>query len=165
MWLAIDAVKRGDAGVAVSAGNTGALMAMAQISSAYAARLDGRRLLRGGPRCAANRLCLILGLDWRRRAHLVDLATMGDGMARVLFDLSGPKPISDIGVEEVKGLEEVSEAGGTLRERPAVFDYIGFVEGDDIGEGTADVVVTESYTGNIALEGGGRLAHQDCIIF
>jgi glycerol-3-phosphate acyltransferase PlsX len=98
-------------------------------------------------------------------AHLVDLAVMGSAMARVLFGRERPTVgLLNIGVEEVKGLEEVREAGSILRERNMPFlDYVGFVEGDDIGEGAADVVVTEGFAGNIALkaaEGTARhIAH------
>ena len=94
--------------------------------------------------------------------HLVDLAVMGSAMARVLFNLERPTVgLLNIGVEEVKGLEPVREAGRILRENPPPhIDYIGFVEGDDIGKGTADVVVTEGFAGNIALKTAEGTAHQ-----
>ena len=94
--------------------------------------------------------------------HLVDLAAMGSAMARVLFDLGRPTVgLLNIGVEEVKGLEEVREAGQILRERPLPnLDYFGFVEGDDIGKGTVDVVVTEGFAGNIALKAAEGTARQ-----
>ena len=83
-------------------------------------------------------------------------------MARVLFDLERPKVgLLNIGVEEVKGLEEVREAGRILRERHLPhLDYAGFVEGDDIGKGTVDVVVTEGFAGNIALKTAEGTARQ-----
>ena len=87
----------------------------------------------------ANRSCSIsaprIGADAQ---HLVDLAVMGSAMARVLFELERPTVgLLNIGVEEVKGLEEVREAGRILREaKLPFFDYTGFVEGDDIGKGT-----------------------------
>src|SRR6267142_2153564 len=86
--------------------------------------------------------------------HLVDLAVMGGAMAQVLFDLERPTiGLLNIGVEEVKGLDQVREASRMLRETPpADLDYVGFVEGDDIGKGTVDVVVTEGFSGNIALK-------------
>src|SRR6478736_6635271 len=94
--------------------------------------------------------------------HLVDLAVMGTAMARVLFDLDRPTVgLLNIGVEEVKGLESVREAGQVLRagEWPQ-FEYAGFVEGDDIGKGTVDVVVTEGFSGNIALKTAEGTARQ-----
>ena len=95
-------------------------------------------------------------------AHLVDLAVMGAAMARVLFGRERPTVgLLNIGVEEVKGLEEVREAGQILRERNLPFlDYVGFVEGDDIGQGVVDVVVTEGFAGNIALKAAEGTARQ-----
>ncbi len=100
-----------------------------------------------------------IGADAR---HLVDLAVMGGAMAQVLFDLERPTiGLLNIGVEEVKGLDEVREAGRMLRETPRdTFDYHGFVEGDDIGKGTVDVVVTEGFAGNIALKTAEGTAKQ-----
>ena len=94
--------------------------------------------------------------------HLVDLAVMGAAMARILFRLERPTVgLLNIGVEEVKGLEQVREAGRILRETPRPdLDYVGFVEGDDIGKGTADVVVTEGFAGNIALKTAEGTARQ-----
>ena len=94
--------------------------------------------------------------------HLVDMAVMGSAMARVLFHLDRPTVgLLNIGVEEVKGLEPVREAGRILREDPLPhMEYIGFVEGDDIGKGKADVVVTEGFAGNIALKAAEGTARQ-----
>jgi glycerol-3-phosphate acyltransferase PlsX len=94
--------------------------------------------------------------------HLVDLAAMGAAMARVLFGIERPTVgLLNIGVEEAKGLEEVREAGRILREENwPQFQYKGFVEGDDIGKGTVDVVVTEGFAGNIALKAAEGTARQ-----
>jgi glycerol-3-phosphate acyltransferase PlsX len=94
--------------------------------------------------------------------HLVDLAVMGGAMAQVLFNLERPTiGLLNIGVEEVKGLDQVREAGRMLRETPRdTLDYVGFVEGDDIGKGTVDVVVTEGFSGNIALKTAEGTAKQ-----
>jgi glycerol-3-phosphate acyltransferase PlsX len=94
---------------------------------------------------------LAIGADAQ---HLVNLAVMGSAMARVLLAVERPKVgLLNIGVEEVKGLEEVREAGRILREaRPPFLDYTGFVEGDAIGQGVVDVVVTDGFTGNVALK-------------
>src|SRR6185312_11933247 len=87
---------------------------------------------------------------------------MGSAMARVLFDVEKPTVgLLNIGVEEVKGLEQVREAGRMLREANFPnFDYVGFVEGDDIGKGSVDVVVTEGFAGNIALKTAEGTAKQ-----
>ena len=94
--------------------------------------------------------------------HLVNLAVMGAATARILFELDRPSVgLLNIGVEEVKGLEPVREAGRILREEnlPGL-DYHGFVEGDDIGRGKVDVVVTEGFAGNIALKAAEGTARQ-----
>jgi glycerol-3-phosphate acyltransferase PlsX len=94
--------------------------------------------------------------------HLVDLAVMGAAMARILLGLDRPTVgLLNIGVEEVKGLEQVREAGRILREKQLPnLDYVGFVEGDDIGLGKVDVVVTEGFAGNIALKSAEGTARQ-----
>ena len=81
---------------------------------------------------------------------------------RILFGIDRPTVgLLNIGVEEVKGLEQVREAGRMLRERQSLdLDYVGFVEGDDIGMGKADVVVTEGFAGNIALKTAEGTARQ-----
>jgi phosphate acyltransferase len=163
MWLAIDAVKRGEADVAVSAGNTGALMAMAKFNLKTMAGIERPAIAALWPTMKGESIVLDVGATIGADAqHLVDLAAMGSAMARVLFDLDRPTVgLLNIGVEEVKGLEEVRGAGQILRERPLPnLDYVGFVEGDDIGKGTVDVVVTEGFAGNIALKAAEGTARQ-----
>jgi glycerol-3-phosphate acyltransferase PlsX len=93
--------------------------------------------------------------------QLVEFAMMGEAMARCLFGLERPTVgLLNVGVEEIKGVEQVKEAGRILRELELPLEYIGFVEGDDIGKGTADVVVTEGFTGNIALKTAEGTAKQ-----
>jgi phosphate acyltransferase len=163
MWMTIDAVKRGDADVAISAGNTGALMAMARFHLRGMAGIDRPAIAALWPTLRGESIVLDVGASiGADAAHLVDLAVMGSAMARVLFDLERPTVgLLNIGVEEVKGLDEVRKAGAILREaKRADLDYVGFVEGDDIGKGTADVVVTEGFAGNIALKTAEGTAKQ-----
>ncbi len=163
MWLAIDAVKKGQADVAVSAGNTGALMAMAKFHLKTMAGIERPAIAALWPTLRGESIVLDLGATIGADAqHLVELAVMGSAMARVLFDLDRPTVgLLNIGVEEVKGLEAVREAGRILRETPREHvDYAGFVEGDDIGKGTVDVVVTEGFAGNIALKTAEGTAKQ-----
>ncbi len=163
MWLAIDAVKKGEADVAVSAGNTGALMAMAKICLKTMAGVERPAIACLWPTIRRESVVLDVGASIGADArHLVTMAVMGGGMARALFNLERPKVgLLNIGVEEVKGLEAVREAGRILREaRLPEIEYAGFVEGDDIGKGTVDVVVTEGFAGNIALKTAEGTARQ-----
>jgi glycerol-3-phosphate acyltransferase PlsX len=163
MWLAIDAVKKGEADAAVSAGNTGALMAMAKFNLRMMEGIDRPAAAALWPTLKGDSVVLDVGASIGTNAeHLVDLAVMGAAMARVLFDLERPSVgLLNIGVEEIKGQEEVREAGRLLREANLPFlEYVGFVEGDDIGKGTADVVVTEGFSGNIAIKVAEGTARQ-----
>ncbi|MGJ0396137.1 MAG: phosphate acyltransferase PlsX [Methylocystis sp.] len=155
MWLAIEAVKKGDADVAVSAGNTGALMAMAKICLHTMARVDRPALACLWPTLRGQSVVLDVGASMGANAsHLVDLAIMGAAMARVILGLERPTVgLLNVGTEEIKGIEEVKAASTMLRDLALPgFDYLGFVEGDGIGQGAVDVVVTEGFTGNIALK-------------
>ncbi len=163
MWLAIDAVKKGEADVAISAGNTGALMAMAKFNLKTMPGIERPAIAALWPTLRGESIVLDLGASIGADAgHLVDLAVMGSAMARVLFDLDRPSVgLLNVGVEEIKGLEPVREAGRILRESGFPhLDYFGFVEGDDIGKGTTDVVVTEGFSGNIALKTAEGTARQ-----
>jgi phosphate acyltransferase len=163
MWLAIDAVKKSEADVVVSAGNTGALMAMAKFNLKTIAQIERPAIAALWPTLRGESIVLDVGATIGADArHLVDLAVMGGAMARVLFDLERPSiGLLNIGVEEIKGLEAVREAGRILRAaQRRDLDYFGFVEGDDIGKGTVDVVVTEGFAGNIALKTAEGTAKQ-----
>jgi glycerol-3-phosphate acyltransferase PlsX len=163
MWLAIEAVKKGEADVAVSAGNTGALMAMAKIGLKTMAGVERPAIACLWPTLRGESVVLDVGASIGADArHLVAMAVMGGGMARALFNLERAKVgLLNIGVEEVKGLDAVREAGQILRaaDLPDI-EYAGFVEGDDIGKGTVDVVVTEGFAGNIALKTAEGTARQ-----
>src|SRR5881394_1532958 len=135
MWLAIDAVKKGDADVAVSAGNTGALMAMAKFNLRMLPGIERPAIAGLWPTLKGSCIVLDLGASIGADAEsLVAMAVMGTAMSRVLFHLDRPTVgLLNIGVEEAKGLEAVREAGRILREEPLPhLDYVGFVEGDDI---------------------------------
>jgi phosphate acyltransferase len=163
MWLAIDAVKKGEADFAISAGNTGALMAMAKFHLKTMPGIDRPAIAAIWPTIRGRSIVLDLGATIGADAeHLVQLAVMGSAMARALFNLDRPMiGLLNIGVEEVKGLEPIREAGKILREEQLPhLEYAGFVEGDDIGKGTVDVVVTEGFSGNIALKTAEGTARQ-----
>ena len=163
MWLAIDAVKKGEADMAFSAGNTGALMAMSKICLHMMAHIERPAIAAIWPTIRGQSIVLDVGATIGANAqHLFDLAVMGSAMARIVFDLPRPTVgLLNVGVEEIKGLEEVKAASRLLRQTPlASLDYYGFVEGDDLGKGTVDVVVTEGFSGNIALKTAEGTAKQ-----
>ena len=163
MWLAIDAVKKGEADVAVSAGNTGALAAMARFCLRMLPGIDRPALAAIWPTARGDSVVLDLGATIGGDAHhLGALAVMGSAMASVLFDLERPTVgLLNIGVEEIKGREEIREAAELLRAMNLPqLEYIGFVEGDGIGKGAADVIVAEGFSGNIALKAAEGTARQ-----
>ena len=162
MWMAIDAVKEGRAQAAVSAGNTGALMAMAKVILKTMPNVERPALAALWPTARGESVALDLGATVGADAYqLVQFAAMGEAFARVIFNIEQPTVgLLNIGEEEVKGTEEVKAAAQMLREAQLPIRFHGFVEGDDISKGTVDVVVTDGYTGNIALktaEGTARL--------
>jgi phosphate acyltransferase len=163
MWLAIDAVKKGDADVAISAGNTGALMAMARFCLRTLPGIDRPAIAAVWPTMRGDSVVLDLGATIGGDAHhLMALAVMGSAMASVLFNLERPTVgLLNIGAEEIKGHEEIREAAEQLRAMNLPqLEYIGFVEGDGIGKGTADVIVSEGFSGNIALKATEGAARQ-----
>ena len=163
MWRAIEAVKTGEADVCVSAGNTGALMAMAKFCLRTMADIERPAIAAIWPTLKGESIVLDVGATIGADAQqLIEFALMGGAMARALFGLERPTVgLLNIGVEEVKGQDEIREAGRFLKEQPPPrIDYHGFVEGDDLGQGRVDVVVTEGFTGNIALKTAEGTAKQ-----
>ncbi|ESR23278.1 phosphate acyltransferase PlsX [Lutibaculum baratangense] len=162
MWLALEAVRDGRCDFAVSAGNTGALMAMSKFCLKMMPGIERPAIAAIWPTLRGESIVLDVGATiGATPAQLVDFAVMGGAMARALFGLERPTVgLLNVGVEEVKGLEYVRVAGKILREGDFPLDYHGFVEGDDIGKGTVDVVVTEGFSGNIALKTAEGTARQ-----
>ncbi len=162
MWRAIETVKQGG-GFAVSAGNTGALMAMAVFCLRGENDVDRPAIAGIWPTLRGEAVVLDIGSTIGADAEqLFEYAVMGAAMARALFNKERPTVgLLNIGVEEIKGLEEIRLAGQKLKEADLPYlEYLGFVEGDDIGRGTTDVVVTEGFTGNIALKTAEGTARQ-----
>lgn len=163
MWKAIEAVKTGDADICVSAGNTGALMAMSKFCLKTQAGVDRPGIAAIWPTTRGESVVLDVGATVGADADmLVDFALLGAAMARTLFGVERPTVgLLNVGVEEIKGLEPIRDAGQRLREAAyESLDYIGFVEGTDIGQGKVDVVVTEGFSGNIALKTAEGTAKQ-----
>ena len=162
MWLSLEAVRDARADAAVSAGNTGALMAMAKFCLKTIAGVDRPAIAAIWPTIESECIVLDVGANVGADARqLVEFALMGAAMARALFGMERPTVgLLNIGVEEVKGLDHIRTAAATLREAPLPIEFRGFVEGDDVGRGAVDVVVTDGFTGNVALKTAEGTAKQ-----
>jgi glycerol-3-phosphate acyltransferase PlsX len=162
MWRAIDSVKKGEADVAVSAGNTGALMVMSKFCLRTMAQVDRPAIAAIWPTIKGESIVLDVGATIGADArHLVDLAIMGSAMAQIVFGIDRPTVgLLNVGVEEIKGVEEVRQAHAWLKGTELPLEYRGFIEGDQIGQGVVDVVVVEGFAGNIALKTAEGTARQ-----
>ncbi len=154
MRFAIDAVKAGEAAAAVSAGNTGALMAMSKFVLKTMTGIDRPAIVTAVPTTRGQCCVLDLGANVQCSSeNLVQFAVMGEVFARTVLGVSKPTVgLINIGIEEIKGNEEVKEAAGILRASSLPLEFKGFIEGDDIAAGTVDVAVTDGFTGNVALK-------------
>ena len=162
MRLAINAVHTGEADGVVSAGNTGALMAIAKFVLKTHPNIDRPAIASFFPTLRGESVMLDLGANVTCDANnLVQFAIMGEVFARTVLGLSQPIiGILNVGAEELKGHDEVRQAAAILRSTRLPIRFHGFIEGNDIGAGTVDVIVTDGFTGNVALktiEGTARL--------
>ncbi len=156
MGIAIDLVKQGRAGAAVSAGNTGALMAMAKLALRTMPGIDRPALAALMPTLGTNdSVMLDLGANTEVDArNLIQFAVMGAAYARIALDLETPRvALLNIGTEEMKGTESIREASAALREAAHLrLDFRGFIEGNRLSQGDVDVIVCDGFSGNIALK-------------
>ena len=155
MWCAISAVHDGSADAVISAGNTGALMAMSKVCLKMIKGIDRPALATTWPNLKGESVVLDVGAGIGATAdQLVGFALMGCQMSRILYGLDRPKVgLLNVGVEEMKGLEQIRDASSILRSSNLpTMDYVGFAEGSDMGKGAFDVIVTEGFSGNIALK-------------
>ena len=156
MGMAINAVKQGKADAAVSGGNTGALMAMSKLALRTMPGIDRPALAALLPTLGETDVIMLdLGANTECDAqNLVQFAVMGSAYARTVLRISKPRvKLLNIGTEELKGTDELKAAAALLREAdylPLRFD--GFTEGDQLSRGAVDVVVTDGFSGNIALK-------------
>ena len=164
MWKAIYAVRTGEASAVVSGGNTGALMAMSKICLGTIAGLDRPAIAAIMPTSVPNQDVVMLDMGANAECNatnLVEFAIMGSVYYRILYGIKQPSVgLLNIGSEETKGREEIREAAHILKENKRKVNYVGFVEGNDIGAGTSHVVVSDGFSGNVALksiEGTARL--------
>jgi glycerol-3-phosphate acyltransferase PlsX len=156
MGLAIDAVKQGKADAALSGGNTGALMAMSKLALRTIPGIDRPALAALLPTLGDNDLVMLdLGANTECDANnLVEFAVMGAAYARIVMGLERPRVrLLNIGEEELKGTDEVKEAAAMLRDASYLrLSFEGNIEADRLGRGEADVIVSDGFTGNIALK-------------
>ncbi|HVY89857.1 MAG TPA: phosphate acyltransferase PlsX [Hyphomonadaceae bacterium] len=160
MWNAIESVKNGEALAAVSAGNTGVLMGMSLLILRTIEGVRRPALVAGWPTRKGVSAVLDLGADIDADAEqLVEFAIMGQAYFKAVHHKDDPSiGLLNIGSEELKGHESIRDAARLIRESGIKMNFHGFVEGDDIGKGTVDVVVTDGFTGNVALKTAEGLA-------
>lgn len=156
MRVAIDCVAAGEAAGVVSAGNTGALLAIAKIVIKTLPGIDRPAMAAIGPSARGDIVLLDLGANVQCDArNLVEFAVMGDVFARTVLGLTAPSiGLLNVGSEELKGDDTLRLAAEALRSSHIAPQFVGFVEGHDITAGTTDVVVTDGFTGNVALKTG-----------
>jgi len=155
MRLAIEAVKDGKADAIVSSGNTGALMAIAKIVLRTLPQIARPAIIATLPNIAGTKVALV---DAGANAecspeNLFEFAIMGSAYAKVAYDISNPKlGLLNIGTEDIKGTEFIKASFAKLNDYASELNFIGYVEGNNLTDGTVDVVVTDGFTGNIALK-------------
>ncbi len=166
LWNAVAAVENGEAHAVVSAGNTGAFMAISMFRLRTMEGVHRPALAARWP-AASGGYVVILDVGANVEANgeqLVEFAIMGEAFQRAVSGVDRPTvALLNVGAEDQKGHEEIRAAARLIREAGVDVNFRGFVEGDDISKGTVDVVVTDGFTGNIALktgEGTARLVGQ-----
>ncbi len=162
MYMAIDAVRKGEAKAIVSAGNTGALMAISKLTLKTIQKIHRPAIVSIMPHQNGKYVMLDLGANTECDAlNLAEFALMGNILAKHALGLEHPRvALLNIGAEEMKGKEEIRHAAQIIKNSHMDIDFIGYVEPHDIPNGVADVIVADGFTGNIALksiEGTARL--------
>ncbi len=154
MKICIDLVKEGKADAAVSSGNTGALMAMALIGLRTLDGIDRPALAAYLPTIDGECCMLDLGANVECDAdNLVQFAMMGDVFCRMTSNIKTPTlGLLNVGEEEQKGNDTLRDASTVLSNPENGLNYVGFIEGDDITRGSVDIVVSDGFSGNIALK-------------
>jgi len=160
MWNAVEVLRESQADAAVSAGNTGALMAISMLILRLADGIHRPAIVASWPTMRGITAVLDVGANVESDAEqLVEFAIMGAAFHHAVHGSKRPTVgLLNVGSEEQKGHEEVREAHALLRATKLDLDYRGFVEGNDIAKGTVDVIVTDGFTGNITLKAAEGLA-------
>ncbi len=154
MFMAIDAVKKGEAQAVVSAGNTGALMAISKLTLKTITKIHRPAIVSIMPHRYGKYVMLDLGANTECDAiNLAEFAFMGEILARHSLGIAKPKvALLNIGAEEMKGKEEIKQAAQMIKNSKLDMDFIGYIEPHEIFLGKADVIVADGFTGNIALK-------------
>lgn len=160
LWQSLQSVAKGDAKVALTSGNTGAIVAMSMLALRKAPGVDRPAIAVHWPAANENDFNIVLdmGADIRAdSATLVQYAVMGAEYAKLVFNLPSPRVgLLNVGAEDMKGRPELQEARALLdavvAESDPGFAFVGFVEGNDILGNKADVIVTDGFTGNVAMK-------------
>ena len=154
MYMAIDAVRKGEAAAVMSAGNTGALMAISKMILKTIQRIHRPAICTNIPH--KNGMCVMLDLGANTECSAVNLAEfaiIGNILAKHTLEIERPRiALLNIGAEEMKGREEIHQAAKMIKSTHLDLNFIGYIEPHQIGEGYADVVVSDGFTGNIALK-------------
>lgn len=158
MRVAINLIKEGTADACVSAGNTGALMAIAKFVLKTLPGIDRPAIISAVPSVTGHTYVLDLGANVDCSAqHLLQFAVMGYELVRSVEDKDNPKVgLLNIGEEEIKGNEQVKQAARLIAE--SHINFVGYVEGNDLYSGSVDIVVTDGFVGNVALKTSEGLA-------
>ena len=154
MYMAINAVKQGEAQAVVSAGNTGALMAISKLTLKTIQKIHRPAIVTIMPHRTGRYVMLDLGANTECDAlNLAEFALMGNIFAKHTLDVKRPRvALLNIGAEEMKGREEIHQAAKIIKHSHLDMDFIGYIEPHEIPEGKADVIVTDGFSGNIALK-------------
>ncbi len=154
MYMAIDAVRKGEAKAVVSAGNTGALMAISKLTLKTIQRIHRPAIVSIMPHLTGKYVMLDLGANTECDAvNLAEFALMGNIVAKHALGIEKPRvALLNIGAEEMKGKEEIHQAAKIIRNSQLDIDFIGYIEPHELPNGKADVVVADGFTGNIALK-------------
>lgn len=154
MYMAIDAVRKGEAQAVISAGNTGALMAISKMILKTIQKIHRPAICTNIPH--KDGMCVMLDLGANTECNAVNLAEfaiIGNILAKHTLDIERPRiALLNIGAEEMKGREEIHQAAKMIKGTHLDLNFIGYIEPHQIGEGYADVIVADGFSGNIALK-------------
>ena len=155
MWLSIESIKNGESDVIISAGNTGALFVIAKLNLKMIDKIDKPALSALWPNKNGMNIVLDLGANIEcNEKNLIDFSFMGSALHKSLFENEEPKvALLNIGSEELKGNITIKNTYQSLTEsKNSLFKFCGYIEGNHIMDGDVNVIVTDGFTGNIALK-------------